>query len=101
MVREPEDIEVLELDFDEDNIPHLAGHAVTVADVFAVLDNAPRYFRNLPGRGASHVMIGPDAEGRYFYIPLTQTATAGRWRPITGWPMNRRRAERLYDKEGD
>ncbi|HLF79746.1 MAG TPA: hypothetical protein VJB57_19870 [Dehalococcoidia bacterium] len=101
MVREPDEIEVLELEFDDENLQHLADHGVEQADVLDVWLNAPRFFRNLEGRGGTHVMLGPDKSGRFFYIALVQTGVDGRWRPVTGYPYNRRRALRYYGGEGE
>ena len=42
-------------------------------------------------------MIGPSADGRYFYIALRPVSDAGVWYPVTGWRMARRLALRLYN----
>jgi hypothetical protein len=61
-----------------DNIGHLATHSVSVENIWEVLSNRPRFFRNLPGRGGSHVMLGPNTGGRYYYVSLVQIG-AGTW----------------------
>jgi hypothetical protein len=63
--------------------------------LYDVLAIAPRFFLNLPGRGGTHVVIGPDREGQFCYISMVEV-TPGRWRPVTGWKLGRR-AERLYN----
>jgi len=97
VVGEPEEIEVLELEFDEENVEHLAGHEVTPDDIFAVLLNAPRFFRNLPDRSGTHIMIGPDGKREFFYVSLAPTGVGGSWRPVTGWRLGRK-ALRIYNK---
>jgi len=97
MVGEPEDIDVEELEFDEHNISHLAQHGVSREAVEEVQRNAPRYFRNLPDRSGSHVMIGPDENSKFLLVVLRPPATTRRWRPVTAWPLGRR-GPRLYDR---
>jgi hypothetical protein len=99
MVGEPENIDAEELEFDENNVSHLARHGVSREAVEQVHRNTPRYFRNLPEHSGSHVMIGPDENGRFYFVVLRPTSTARRWRPITGWPLGRR-GPRLYDRSG-
>ena len=43
------------------------------------------FFRNLPDRGGSHVMVGYDDRGRALYVSIRPTATEGRWRVVTAW----------------
>ena len=97
MVGEPAEIDVVELEITDENAGHLARHGVTRENVLDVLRQAPRFFHNLADRGGSHVMIGPDSTGRFFYIAIRPTITQGRWRPVTGWPMNRRGAMQIYE----
>src|SRR5688572_8346759 len=86
MVGEPvAGVEVNELAWDPDgNVAHIAAHDVTPADVHAVLRNVPLFFSNLPGRTATHVMIGEDARGRVLYVPMMHKG-GGRWRVVTAF----------------
>jgi hypothetical protein len=85
MVRGRADIEVEALQWDEENISHLARHGVKRASAEYVLAVSPRFFHNLEGRGGIHVMIGPDQDGRYLYVSLRESDIyIGYWRPITG-----------------
>ena len=52
------EIEVDAFDYDDQNEAHLAEHGVTPDEIDSVLYNKPRFFANLPGRSATHVMIG-------------------------------------------
>ena len=88
MVGEPVDIEILSFIWDYrpgGNVDHLARHDVTTEDVVAVRAGKPLFFHNLPGRAASHVMIGRDGRGRSLYVALLAAADPGVWIPITGW----------------
>ena len=101
MVRGRADIEVEELEWDDENIEHLAKHGVTQAAAESVLAIAPRFFENLHGRGGSHVMVGPDRDGRYLYVSLIESEIyIGVWHPVTGWPLGRR-GPRLYNSGGE
>jgi hypothetical protein len=93
MTGDPDWIAVWDLEFDQKNVNHLAEHEVAPEDVLAVLLNAPRFFRNLPDRSGTHVMIGPDANGQFFFIALAPRPIEGLWRPITGWRLGRRGEE--------
>ena len=96
MVGEPADIEVSNLELQDTNVEKLLGHGFTPSDVLGVFANEPQFFSNLPARSGTHVMLGPDAEDRFFYIVLIESAPAGTWRVITGYPYSRRRALRYY-----
>ena len=101
MVRGRADIEVEALEWDEENVGHLAKHGVTQAAAESVLVIAPRFFENLEGRGGTHVMIGPDSDGRYLYVSIAESDIyVGFWRPVTGWPLGRR-GPRLYNCGGE
>jgi hypothetical protein len=75
LVGERADIAVEGLEFPDFNLPKLAGHEVTPGNVLDVLENDPDFFKNLPGRSGSHVMLGPTKEGRFFFVVLAASAT--------------------------
>jgi hypothetical protein len=50
----------------DEDIEHLARHAVRPADVLAVWRGTPKFRRNRRARAASHQMIGPDLGGQFF-----------------------------------
>jgi hypothetical protein len=99
MVMERAAIEVSALVWDERNEAKLAAHGVTPEDIENVLANAPRFFVNLPERTAEFIIIGPDFEGRFYYVPIVPTHEAGVWYVVTAFPVNRRRALRVYKNE--
>ncbi len=96
MVREPESIDIQELELDDDTAHHLERHGISNDDVLDLWLNNPLYFWNLDGRAGTHVMIGEDSRGRVLYIPLLETAP-GRWRPISGWES--RLARKIYRRD--
>lgn len=100
MAGDPESVGVLALQFDQANVDHLARHDVTPQQVQDVLLKAPRFFRNLPDRSGTHVIVGPNSEGTFFFIVLAPTGQRGNWRPVTGWRLGRR-AQDLYERGVD
>ena len=85
-------------DWDANNISHLHD-GTTPDDVEAVLRNAPQFFVNLPGRSATHVMVGPRPDGVFFFVAIGPTLRAGVWRPITAWRWHERLARRIYKED--
>ncbi|HEU0074791.1 MAG TPA: BrnT family toxin [Dehalococcoidia bacterium] len=96
MAGDPIDLDVDSLEWDERNLTHVADHGVTRDEVEAVLANAPQFFADLPERSGTHVMIGPDANNRFLFVVLAETATRNVWRVITADRYARRRALRHY-----
>jgi hypothetical protein len=96
VVGEPDEIELVELEWDQVNQTHIAEHGVTAREIEEVRNVAPKFYRNLPDRGGTHVMIGPDSNGRFYYVVLAASSKAGHWRVITAYRYTRRRALRLY-----
>ena len=85
MVGEAADISVESFDWDSQNVQHIAGHDVAPEDVEFVLRNEPRFFLNLPGRSASHVMVGRDRWERVLYVPILCIEWPHAWRVISAW----------------
>lgn len=86
MVGELDEIlEVSSLDWDDENVSHIAKHDVAPDDVEYALANAPLFFRNLPGRSATHVMVGQDDLGRVLYVPILCVEPPDVWRVISAW----------------
>jgi uncharacterized DUF497 family protein len=100
VVEEPlDDLEVDDFVWDEVNIAHLLErHGTDFNDINEVLDNRPQYFTNLPDRAGSHVMIGPNYVGRFFFAAIVTTSQRGIWRVITAWSMSKREALKLYEE---
>lgn len=80
--------EYSEFEFDDENLAELDGHNIAMEDVIAVLEGAPKFFRNRKGRAATKLMIGPDRSGRILSVPIIETPVPGRWRP-TAWPATK------------
>jgi hypothetical protein len=80
VVREPEEIEANGFEWDEVNLQHVADHGLAPHNIEYARLNNPLYFRNLEGRGGTHVMIGVDDRGWSLYVPLAETDVPGRWR---------------------
>ena len=93
------DIEVDGLVFDDENETKFAKHSVTVAEVQEVYDLAPRFYENLPGRRASHAMLGPSYEGRLLLVPI-EAYRGTLWRPVTAFEPRPQQAAR-YGEERD
>lgn len=72
--------------FDEVNEEKFAGHGIAADQVLQVLAHDYVTVRNRPGRRASYLVIGYDDQGRCLAVPITPTAEAGVWRPVTAWP---------------
>jgi hypothetical protein len=97
----PAEIVVGDLSWDHSegrNVDHLAQHGVTPADVSSLLDYKPLFFLNLPGRSATHLMIGRDQRGRSLLVALARTRDENVWYPVTAWQS--RVAHEILEKEG-
>jgi hypothetical protein len=88
-IQDPCEIQLLEFDWDDDNVAHCARHGVTPVAAEEVKDGLPKFFLNDPGKTGTHIMIGPDASGRHWTIVIMPTSHPGQWRPITGWPSDK------------
>jgi hypothetical protein len=85
MVNGPEQVEVGGIVWSDEIEAHFARHDVSYTDILTVLTRNPLGFRNLEGRGGTHVVIGPDLRGRILYISLRPTSEPAVWEPVTGW----------------
>jgi hypothetical protein len=95
VVGEPDEVDVWWLDWNDEIVTHIARHEVTKEDVEHVLTHEPRFFQNLPGRSATHIMVGRDQRGRVLYVPILLVAETGIWRVISAWES--RFARRLLE----
>jgi hypothetical protein len=71
------------------NLEHCALHKLTPTVVCEVHGRAPLLFLNDPDKTGSHVMVAPDARGRFWTVIILPTAEPGEWKPITGWPSTK------------
>jgi len=97
-VLERDDLHVDSWYFDGENTAHLALHFVEPADILAAWRSGALFFHNMPGRTASHVMIGEDAKGRVIYAVILETEAVGVWKVISAWES--RFARRLWNERG-
>jgi hypothetical protein len=97
VVGRPVRIVVDDFFWDEEIDDHFSRHGVSLDDVVAVARSEFLGFDNLPGRGGTHIMIGPDESGRILYISIKPTSTPGLWEPVTGWES--RLARRIWARE--
>jgi hypothetical protein len=94
LVGDRDEIQVSALEWDEQNTEHIRRHEVEPEDVEFALANTPLFFRNLPGRSATHIMVGQDHTGRILYVALVCVDWPQVWRVITAWES--RFARRLF-----
>lgn len=95
------EIEVVRFEWDWDeggNVDHIADHDVLPEDVNEVKDNHPRFGLNPPEQSATHIMIGPNLEGRYLHVAMVSTHREGIWFVVTANWLNEQRGKRLYDR---
>jgi uncharacterized DUF497 family protein len=83
-------------EFDEVNTQHIAGHGVTLDNIYDVFMNRPQYFYSTPEHPDTRVMLGPDFTGRFYVVAIVHTGVGRVWRPVTAYPYTRRRALRRY-----
>jgi hypothetical protein len=97
----PVEADIQQFEFDSVNREHMARHDVEESDIRAVLEARPLFFMNMPGRTATHVMVGMDGRGRVLFIPMYETDDIGIWRPVTGWESREARAIYAEFEAGD
>lgn len=76
---------ILEFEFDDANLQHLAERGITLEDLDAMLEARITIIRNKRGRSGAYKFIGRGEGGRPLTLVVTGTSTPGRWRPVTGW----------------
>ena len=92
-------MEILDLEFDEDNLEHLASHGLTPRRVLQVLDGEEYVLlRNKRSGSGQLKLIGPDRGGQFWTVILAATDEPGVWRPVTGWQTTR--GERTIYRKG-
>lgn len=91
------EIDVDGLLFDDENGRKFGVHGITAADVQEAYDLAPRFYENLPGRRASHVMLGPTFTGRLILVPI-EPVGSGLWRPVTAFEPRAEQAARYREE---
>lgn len=72
-----------DIEFDDDNINHMAKHGVSASEVTFVWLNEPKWLPNKKGRTASWLMVGYTNGGRPLYVPVVVDEIRSRVRPIS------------------
>lgn len=85
------EVEIRGFEFDARNLDHMAKHGADENVVWDVWSGEPRCFPNrpAPNRSGTHLMIGPDANGRVWTIAMVLIdPELALWRPITAYPSS-------------
>lgn len=91
-------IQVVSFLWEEQNEAECRAHGLTDRIVTEVNTRRPLYFLNKIGRTATHRMIGPDFNDRFWMVALQPTDIRDCWKPITGYPAAPTEME-LYERE--
>lgn len=79
-------VDLWDLLFDDANTAKMQAHGVSVRQANEVLVGDPRILRNHAADGATLMVVGTDARGRFVTMPIDPTAEHGLWRPRTAYP---------------
>lgn len=85
----PDQIHIYDLEVDDENTRHMYDrHGVTEEELWEVFDS--HEVRIVANEGEHrtrrpYAIIGPTAAGRWLYIPIEATSSAGVWRPATAF----------------
>lgn len=86
------------IEYDEEVTRHIARHRLTPEIVFEVVDSDAVWFKNRPGQRGSHLLIGPDRNGRFWTIILDEPSLPeGRWQLVTGWRSSTAEVQRWQE----
>jgi hypothetical protein len=78
--------EILEWDWDDGNLGYLGRRGLSRRHIREVSQERPLFRRNLAGRAATHLMIGPDNGGAMWTICIVEVSgKPGVWRAFNGW----------------
>lgn len=75
---------IVEFEWDDDNIQHLARHGLDADQVNAMLNSRITVIRNKRTGSGEYKFVGSGRGGELITLVVARTATPGRWRPITG-----------------
>jgi hypothetical protein len=70
------------VELDDDNVPHVTRHGVTVTEIETLLYTATRFLRNKRSAASGYVAVGNGIRVNFFYRPEEHTA-----RPISAWRL--------------
>jgi uncharacterized DUF497 family protein len=75
---------IVEFEWDDDNVQHLARHGLDADHVNAMLNSRITVIRNKEAGSGQYKFVGRGRGGELITIVVARTAVPGRWRPITG-----------------
>ena len=75
---------IVEFEWDDENVQHLARHGLDADQVNAMLGSRITVIRNKRAGAGHYKFIGRTRGGDVITIVVARTAMSGRWRPITG-----------------
>lgn len=75
---------IVEFEWDDGNVAHLAERGLDVSDVDAMLTSRITALKNKRAGSGDYKFIGRGTGGQLLTIVVARTAEPGRWRPITG-----------------
>ena len=70
------------VELDDDNVPHVTRHGVTLTEVETLLYTTTRFLRNKRRATSGYVAIGNGIRVNFLYRPEEHTA-----RPISAWRL--------------
>jgi uncharacterized DUF497 family protein len=75
---------IVEFEWDDGNVTHLAERGLDASDVNAMLASRITTLRNKRAGSGEYKFIGRGKGGELLTIVVARTAEPGRWRPVTG-----------------
>lgn len=75
---------IVEFEWDDQNVQHLARHGLGADEVNAMLNSRITVIRNKRAGSGQYKFIGRASGGELITVVVARTAVPGRWRPITG-----------------
>jgi hypothetical protein len=75
-------------EWDDGNLWKADSHGYTPRIVEEVAFGSPKFRSNRKRRAATHQMIGPALNGRFWTFCVLEVRP-GQWRTVTGWPSTR------------
>jgi hypothetical protein len=81
-----ERLELTELEWHYNTVRYIRKHGGSIRVCREVMEGSPRFVPQ-QGRRGSHLMIGPDKQGRIWTVAIHYIGD-GRAAPVTCWPSN-------------
>lgn len=70
------------VELDDDNVPHVTRHGVTLTEVETLLYTSTQFLRNKRSAASDYVAVGCGIRVNFLYRPADRTA-----RPISAWRL--------------